>query len=106
MRNNRIIVDINKAQYAWFGYQNQHGNKSPTKPIFPTVHGQIFNPDAPAFMSGNKTMIEVATSKGILDVWIPYCTLQLTANHRLTYTGDKALTIWKAWNEKIFKRNK
>jgi hypothetical protein len=49
-------------------------------------------------------MLEEASRKRLLDTWIPCVTFQVTANHRLTYTGDKAMSLWKAWNERVFNK--
>jgi hypothetical protein len=51
-------------------------------------------------------MLARAVRYRILDVWIPYTTFQVSANHRLTYTGDKAISLWKAWCEKQFNKKK
>lgn len=111
-KNNRIVVDLSKCQYAWKSWVTTCGNyKRSYKPTQPTVHGCEFDCDAPAFMSGLNgespcTMLDTAISKHLLDTWIPCVTFQVTANHRLTYTGEKAESLWKAWNEKIFNKKK
>ena len=110
MKKNRIVVDLSKCQYAWHSWVTTCGNyKRAFKPEFPTVHGHEFDCDAPAFMSGLSsltpvTMLEEASRKRLLDTWIPCVTFQVTANHRLTYTGDKAMSLWKAWNERVFNK--
>lgn len=106
MKNNRVVFDLNKIQYAYFGYENQWGNKVPIKPTIPTSRGQQFNPEATVHGWGHTTMLEYATRYNLLDVWIPYIVLQVTANHRLIYTGDKAVSIWKTWCEKQFNKKK
>ena len=111
MKNNRIVVDLNKVQYAWQSWVTVCGNYKRTfKPEYPTVHGREFDCNAPAFGSytegGFQTMLHVARAKHLLDIWIPCTTLQLTANHRLTYTGAKAESIWSAWCSKQFKGKK
>lgn len=103
--NNRIVVDLNKVQYAWYGYRNQHNQKIPVKPISHTVNGLTFTCDD-MHISGICSMLEYAKQNNLLDVWEPYVEFQIQANHRLTYTGDKAVSMWKAWNEKIFNKKK
>ena len=44
-KDNRIIVDLNKCQYARFFYRNQHGNTINTIPSKHTVRGCEFEPD-------------------------------------------------------------
>jgi hypothetical protein len=122
MKNNKIVVDLNKCQYAWRSWVTLCGNyKRSSKPTEPTVHGQEFDCDAPAFgsieftmadfivpktitMPTTETLYQRAKRRKLLDTWIPCVTLQVTANHRLTYTGDKAESIWKAWCEKQFNK--
>src|ERR1035437_2783658 len=39
------------------------------------------------------------------DIWIPVCICQVSYGKTLRYTGDKALSIWKTWNAKIYGTN-
>jgi hypothetical protein len=50
----------------------------------------------------NETMLQYAERRGLIYYWYPRLTLQLSNNHSLVYTGDKALELWKAWNAKVF----
>lgn len=109
--NNRIVLDLNKCQWAKFHWVNQYGGicftliNKPTN----TVRGQevsvhrpaMWHPDYP-----NESELERADRLNLLDIWTPVCTFQLAANHNVTYTGDKAKVMWKAWNEKIFNQKK
>ncbi len=110
MKNNKIVIDINKVQYAWRSWETRSGYKRKEKPTKPTVHGQEFDCDAPAYaglLTGIvRTMLERAVSLGILDTWTPCTTFEFAANHRVIFTGDKAEVMWKAWNEKIFNKKK
>jgi hypothetical protein len=103
-QDNRIVVDLNKCQYARFYYRNQYGQTVNTLPTKPTVRAMEFDPDAKNFMTEGKTLIEVACEKSLLDRWTPEVVFQVQANHSLTYTGNKALALWKEWNRRIFKR--
>ena len=111
MKNNRIVVDLNKVQYARTGWCTTDGNyRRQSKPTQPTVHGHEFECEAPAIVAypqlqEETTMLQRAQDLGIIDEWIPYTTLQVQANHRLTYTGEKAQSIWKAWCEKQFNKS-
>ena len=51
-------------------------------------------------------MLEHAKKYNLLDIWTPVVRLKLTAHECLEYTGEKALSIYKAWCEKIFKKEK
>jgi hypothetical protein len=104
--DNRIIVDLNKVQFAKFYYGNQHGQSSDLLPKTPTVFSQTFDGNS-MHASGKCTMMEYAQHFRLLDVWVPYVYLQLSANHKLVYSGPKAQSIYKEWNKRIFnKRNK
>ena len=103
-RNNRIVVDINKCQWALLYYENQHGDRLEHKPKFPTVFCQAV-PEGPHCTS-KLTMLEHAKKYNLLDIWTPVVRLKLTAHECLEYTGEKALSIYKAWCEKIFKKEK
>jgi hypothetical protein len=94
MTTNRTVIDLNKVQHATFGYKNQYGHYQELKPKN-TFRGQTINP--------NTRLTPILKSK--LDIWTPFLSLQLTANHCIAYTGNKAVSIWKEWNRRIFKKN-
>lgn len=107
-RDNRIVVDLNKCQFARFYYRNQHGQTSNTKPLDPTYEGRcsldledneaLFHPDYPS-----ETLLQRFKRRGVRpDVWTPEVLFKLSANHCLIYTGKKAVSLWAAWREKIF----
>lgn len=101
--NNRIVIDLSKVTHAWKGWVTQDGNhRRVFRPNY-TVNGVDFDSAAKVFGS-NETMLDRAVKLMIIDVWIPYTTFQLSNNHSLTYTGDKAQSLWKAWNERIFNK--
>lgn len=102
--NNTVVCDIRKAQWAVFGYINQHGQTSRTKPKF-SVHGCPCDPDAKAF-GRNITAKQLADELRVTDVWLPRVKIQFAANHSLVYVGKKAVSLNKAWNEHIFNKNK
>lgn len=101
-RNNRIVIDLNKVQWALFGYRNQYGDYRQLKPKF-SVHGKVYDKKEKMFGT-TETAFEVATRRAIIDKWTPELKLQLTANHTLTYTGDKAKSLWAEWNRRVFKK--
>ena len=105
MKNNRVVVDLNKCQFARYFYRNQYGQTVSIKPSKPTVRAMCFDPDEMAFMS-NMTLIEVAEAKRLLDEWTPEVIFQLQANHSLIYTGEKATSLWKTWCERQFNSKK
>ena len=107
-KDNRIVVDLNKVQWARFGYRNKDGDWRNLKPEMPTVHNQSFDEDAQLFgtIDSPVSMLQYAIDHKLLDVWIPECRLKVTANCILTYTGDRAISIWKEWSKRQFNRNK
>lgn len=102
MKNNRIVVDLNKVQYSLFGYRNQHGNWSSTKIAY-SVRGVPYDPQEQCFMS-HMCMDNYAIVNCLKDYWQPELKLKVTANCMLVYTGDKAVSIYKEWCGRIFKK--
>jgi hypothetical protein len=107
-KDNRIVVDISKCQYARFFYRNQYGDTVNILPNKPTVNAMLFDPDGIRFSSSlnepKESMMSYAYRRNLLDIWIPELRLQVQANHSLIYTGDKAVSLWKEWNKRIFKK--
>ena len=103
MNNNSIVVDLNKVQFASFYYKNQYNNVSRLKPKRLTVHGVTIDKEA-IHITEKISMVEYAMKYRLLDVWTPTLRLQLSANHSLKYTGDKAISLNKEWNRRIFKK--
>lgn len=104
---NRTVIDLNKVSYANFYWWCNNGgmvHTVPVKPKFPTVHGQRVEDAKHGAL--NKTMLEYAQEKKLLDVWIPTVALQLHAGKVVRYRGEKALSIWKEWNRRIFNKKK
>ena len=106
-RDNKIILDINKAQWCRFYYRNQFGHTRDTK--LPHTHfscnGVVHHREDKAFPHPdypNEFALGTAIRLGVLDVWIPECMFKVTANACVIYTGDKAITMYDAWKAKIF----
>jgi len=109
-RDNKIILNLNSCQWARFYYRNQHGDTRDTlpAPAYMSVRGSVIfktasaypHPDYPA-----ETMYERAKRLGLLEQWTPEVFFKVTANAGVIFTGDKAMSMWKAWNAKIFKRD-
>lgn len=106
---NRTILDLNKVQHASFWYVNQYGQiKTPQIKPCPfsirmtpvsDLELAMYHPDYP-----NETELQREIRLGLMDIWTPVVSFQLTANHNIVYTGPKAVSMWKAWNEKIFNK--
>ena len=106
MNTNRTVVDLNKVQYADFMWVNDKGQSCPCKPTLPTVFGKEVGDEPAGILAGfeGETMLQRATRRNLLDKWRPCVKLKLTANASLTYTGNKAQSIWKEWNRRQFSK--
>ena len=110
IRNNYIVIDLNKVAYARHYYENQHSQTRRLCPKNPTSFGDELRADQYTVpVPGDKstireTEIETATRLGIIDRWFPVTRFQFANTHCIEYTGEKAQAMWKAWNEKIFKK--
>jgi hypothetical protein len=103
--NNRIVVDLNKVVYAILKYHNQWGQVRMTKPKagFFTIAGTEYSKTELQFGS-KELLFDYAKRRDSLDVWVPVCKLQLQASHSLSYSGKKALSIYKEFCRRQFKR--
>lgn len=109
LKDNRIVVDLKKVQWAKFVWENQWGQKKPLKPIVPTVRGEYvshselaeFHRDYPI-----ESMFERAKRLDLLDTWEKFCYLKLQANTILVYTGDKAQSVYDAFCAQVFSKRR
>lgn len=111
MKNNKVVFDLNKAQFAWQSWVTMDGNyKRKFEPEGVTVFGQGIDEDAIAYPYfseyPNETLVQRAHRYMIVDRWIPCVTFCFAANNQLTFTGDKAERLWDAWTALQFNRNK
>lgn len=109
--DNNKIVDLAKVAYTHSYWTNLEDNLHvKSKPKVPTVGGSSFDTHAYAIPwlleYPLETNLERAFRLGILDVWTPCCVVQLSNGHSLRYTGKKALSIDKAFRERVFKKRK
>ena len=104
--DNRCVVDLNKVQAARFGYRSSCGCYwRDTLPSGATNHNVPISSDLLAYPPWEgKTMLQAAVERGLCDKWIPFLTLELTANRHKHFTGEKAKSLWKEWNRRIFKK--
>lgn len=108
---NHLVIDLNKAAFAWHFWRNQHGEVLRTKPKGVTAHCIPFNPDETIkywCMNSEswktETLLVRAMKCQSLDHWTPVTRFRMTCSDTLEFTGDKAQSLWKAWNEKQFKK--
>ena len=104
-QTNRSVLDLSKVQWSSFYYKNQYDQCTELKPKHFTVRGEKVT-DNERHLNGLESMLAYAKRKGLLDIWVPHITFQLSANHNVTYTGKKALSMQKAWSERVFKSKK
>lgn len=109
-KDNRIVVDLRKCQAARFYYRNQWGDVRNVLPQGNTYNNQkiadgtmaLYHPDYP-----NETLTSrIHRRGGGPDIWVPEAWFKLSANHCLTYTGDKAISIYGKWCEQVFNKRK
>lgn len=103
--HNRRIVNLNKAQWVKFYYQQQDGIITNRLPAKHTIRGIVIEDDSYALPHHDypcETALERAIRLDLLDIWEPVCIVQLVANQQLHYTEKKAHAIWAAWNRKIY----
>ena len=107
-RNNNLVIDLNKVAYAWFYCRNQFNEVLRKKPIGPTVHRTPFDPDEKITLVIGETItrLDHASCLGILDTWTPVVRFRMSCADVLEFTGERAQSLWKAWNEKQFKKKK
>ena len=106
-RDNRIILDLNKCQYARFYYRNQHGD---TRDVLPapgtmSIRGCDVDKTANALPHPNyplESLYARAKRLGLLEDWQPEVFFKLTANAGVIYWGAKAVVMYDAWKAKIF----
>ena len=105
-KDNRIVVDLKKVQFARYYYRNQYGDVANLIPAQITYRGVVVDyqeiacwlPDYPC-----ETVQTRRLRRGYInDVWTPELLLKLSANHCLIYTGPKATSIYKTWSALIY----
>ena len=105
--NNRIVVDLNKILHAELYYETFNCGvtyRRHTKPKWATFNGQDVIESDRLYKTG-ESALSYLTRRGMLDKWYPVLILQASNNHSLRYTGIKAMSIWKEYNRRIFKKN-
>lgn len=102
--SNKIIVDLNKVtharlQYVCHGFGITHRrDRMPTNKTVNNIEVDFFQ----LRYKSTETLWNYAERKELFDEWFPELELQLSNNHSLIYTGQKALDLWTAWRAKIF----
>lgn len=107
-QNNRIVVNLNKVTHARLRWRVTNVGYESYRDIYLesfTIYGQSYSLNDTVYNS-ERTVLTVARERGMLDKWERILELQLSNNHSLIYTGDKALSLWKAWCAKQFGKDK
>lgn len=108
--NNRIVVDLKKVAYARFFYRNQWGDIRSLRSLVKTVYNKAICVSEYAYPLDERfpceTVLERAKRMDILDIWKPVLHLRLSAADVLEFSGDKATSLWKTWNEMQFNKKK
>lgn len=123
LKDNRIVVSLRSVQWARFYYENQYGQRIDTLQLpldkqlhlrekrlkredFFSVRNEWFTREETAFRGDGRTLYEIVKEQGKLDVWTPHVRLVITANRSLIYTGQKARSIYEAWQALQFSKIK
>lgn len=109
LNDNEKIVDLNKIQWIKRIFINQHYETVYIKPKHPTVHCSPIILDEPALyhpLFPGESCGQRAERLGLLDIWTTVIYCKLSAGRCLTYTGQKAISIYDAWCSKIYGRKK
>ncbi len=104
MSSKQLTIDFKAVSHARLWYVNQFGETIKCKPKNPTVHGVAVKHElAPALLQyPYEMLLERANRLGIVDRWIVHCALQLRNNHSLSFVGNKAKQMFKAYNASIY----
>jgi len=105
------IIDIKKAYYASHWYENEHGHRCKNKPAVPTVCGSLIqSPHEYSYPPNHdfplETIEEKAKRLGMIDTWMPVVEFTFGSRQIVTYKGKKAITLWLAWNKRVFNSSK
>jgi len=108
-RDNRIVLDLAKVQWARFYYRNQHGQTRDTKPNKDhfTCNEVIYKKDANVYAAFHpdypcESMWERALRLDMVDKWTPEVFFKVTANAGIIFTGEKAISTYALWQSKIY----
>lgn len=106
----KTTIDISKASFASFGYVNKEGCIKVQMPTCYTVHGVPISNDAWAYPLMKDFPFESPRERArrldILDTWTPIVIFHFNSRQTVTYKGDKAESLWRAWNAKVFGKKK
>lgn len=108
--NQHTTFSLSSVAYASFYWRNREDNiHCRTEPKYYSANGVIFNAKEFApLVDGyeGETLLERARRLGILDSWTPVVKFTLKNGHRLIFEGERAKSLWKAWNAKVFSTKK
>jgi hypothetical protein len=104
--NNKTLLDFSKVQHASYFWINQHGQTRHDHPNFQTARGEKITDELALFhpLFPGETMLQRANRLNLIDFWTPMAIFQLTANHRITYSGSVAQKIWRAYVARLMKK--
>lgn len=106
--DNDRIVNLRAVQWAKLFYVNQYNQEVNKPPKFPTYRLKpMSRTDYLIAVKGSprETEYERAARLGMLDEWLPVVYLKMSASNIIKFTGDKALSIYKAYCAKQFSSN-
>ena len=99
---NQQCTDLSKIGHADFHWQNNFGQTARTKPKHPTYMLRPITDDV--IHGSSETLRQRSERLGLLDTWEPVVILHASCRQRYRYTGKRALSLWKTFCAKQYKR--
>lgn len=106
--DNERVVNLRAVQWAKLFWVNQYNQEVNSKPKLPTYRLKpMSRTDYLVAVEGmpRETEYERASRLSMLDEWLPVCYLKMSASNIIKFTGDRALSIYKAYCAKQFSSN-
>ena len=99
-----LVVDIRKACDARLLWRNQEGSLRERKPKVTTIGGHELTSET--IYGSIESQRQRASRLNLGDRWTPVLTIRMSKYHIVRFSGARALSLWKAWNERIFGQKK
>lgn len=102
----KTVFDWRKVSYVRFWWEDEEGNRRDKQPKGPTLHGRDVDPQERLHPRPGETqgplLVEFARERKALGHWTAKAKLQMSGSHALRFSGEKAVSLWSAWNARIF----
>lgn len=105
----KTLLNLRKVAYVELWFVNQTGTRISENPTQPTVGGMPIPAGVyamPLCEYPSETMLERARRLEILDRWTPVARFHYTKYDSVTFQGEKALKLHRAFASIIYNKNK